>query len=250
MAIHQSRIKPQKLCCHINQLSLGQITMSLSGRLLQTIYNSCLNPEIRILIKSCLSCNLISNLKTNSGNVLCQFIRVGAKHLIHLLTILAVNLYGKIHTDPIILQKDHCLTHLPLLVKLIGRLNCQLYADSLDLSQPFRFLLKDPKGIFFKFPDNACRQSRSDSLNRTGSQIFFNCHGIFRLFFLIRNHLDLFSIFFVKNSLTPHHQILSLRHIGKASHTAYLIIPFRMRQMQHSISIFFISKHDVFHVSF
>ena len=58
-----------------------------------------------------------------------------------------VDLHRKVHGNPVLLEEDHRLTHIPFFLHLAADLHRHALADTLDLSETFRLLLHDPEGV-------------------------------------------------------------------------------------------------------
>ena len=139
-------------------------------------------------------CDLIRYLKTDSGDILRQFIGVFPHNAVKPHSVCIVYLHRQGIADPVLLQKDHRITK----VFLFFHLNCYFpgfsFGNAFDLRKPFRFLLHNAEGIFSKFSHDSGCQCRTDPLNGTGTQIAFHGQGIVRWDHLKRCYFKLSSI--------------------------------------------------------
>ena len=129
---------------------------------------------IRIGMNPDSACNLIRSLKPDSRYMISQLIRILFDHPIHTLPIMLIDLRSQSCRYPILLQIQHSLAHIPLLFHLCGYLSGLTLADPLDLSQPLRFFLNDPKGILLKLLNDLPRKSHADPLDRPRAKISLN----------------------------------------------------------------------------
>ena len=139
--------------------------MSLCSGLLQSIQNTCIDPKLRIRSKSSLARNLIGNLKANSLNIFRQ--PIAFQDLIHFIPIIFIYLNSHFHANTVILQKKHCLAHLPLIVNLFCYAYRHFLTDAFDLCQSFRLTFNNCKCVLSKPLHNTCRQCRSNTFYRT-----------------------------------------------------------------------------------
>ena len=121
--------------------------MAVSHSLKERIENAALDPEIGIRQDPCLPCNLICQLKSHAGDIICQLVRIFLYNGIQSRPILLVDFHRQIHGNPIILKKHHGLTHLLFLFHLPADIHGHLFTDALYLGKPLRLLLHDAEGV-------------------------------------------------------------------------------------------------------
>ena len=138
--------------------------------------------------------NLISNLKSHTGNIFRKSVRILLQDRIDRFLIFLVNLCTQIQGNAVFLQKDHSLAHIRLLTYLCCDLPGFFLADSFYLSKPFRLFFYDPKSIIPESPHNPGSQCSTNSFNSTGTQIAFYSISILRHLLCKGTDLKLFSI--------------------------------------------------------
>ena len=171
-------------------------------------------------------CDLIRNLKSDSGNILSQFIWVFLKNCIEGFSVFLINFRSQIQGNPIFLQKDHRFAHLCFLRDLSGNLPCLFFTDPFNLCQTFRFFLHDPDRICPELAHDPGCQSCSDPFDRAGTQIAFHGLCVLRHFFHKRRNLKLFAVHRMMRIDSRSLDRCSLRDRGKTSHASQLLLFF------------------------
>ena len=143
--------------------------MSFCCRLLKTIGNSAFYPIIRIQMNSYTRCNFICHFKSDSSDIFCHLIWIFLYHLIHFFFVALVDFHPSCRRYSILLQENHCFSHIMLLRHLFRNLPRFSLTDSFNFCQTLRFFLHDPKRVLLKLFYNPCCQSCSDSSDRSAS---------------------------------------------------------------------------------
>ena len=121
--------------------------MAVSRRLEQCIEESAADPVIGIRKDTDFRRDLIRDLKAYALDIIRELIRIFLDDRVHLRTVMLVDLHRKVHGNPVLLKEDHGLAHIPFFLHLTADLHRHALADALDLSETFRLLLHDPKGV-------------------------------------------------------------------------------------------------------
>ena len=121
--------------------------MAISRRLEQCIEESTADPVIGIRMNTDSLRYLIRDLKSHPLDIVRQLVRILLDHRVHSRTVMLIDLHCKVHGDPVLLKEHHGLTHISFFLHLTADLHRHALADALDLSETFRLLLHDPKGV-------------------------------------------------------------------------------------------------------
>ena len=149
--------------------------------------------------------------------------------------------------NSILRQEDHRVLHLGLLRHLGGNLPGLPLADSLYLCKAFRLFLNDSQCVCLKTPDNSCGQRRSDSLDRSRSEIPLQGGRILRYFRLIRFDAELTAVNRMLRLRSDRFDQFPLPDGGQGSDAGQLrTLHF---QIQNGITVFFIAEYDMIHIS-
>ena len=246
--IHIFRHNSQQLGGSGEQFFPGKINMALPGGLLQHIKNTASNTEIRIRLDPCPAGDLIRDPKTHSLQVVRHAVRIFPNHAVNLRPVFLINLYCQSRGDPVLLQEDHGLPHILLLLHLAGNLPGFPLADALDLRQPLRLPLYNPKGIRPEPAHDPGSQRAAHSLNGPGAQIPFHGHRVLRLFLLIGFNDKLISVGGMFRIMSPGLDQFSLSQKRKSPHTGNLLLT--RHQVQHRVAVIAVPVNNMIHISF
>ena len=222
--------------------------MSFSHSKQKHIEKPAADTVIRICMDSNPCCNFISNLKSYTGNIFCKSVWIFLHDIVKIWTIFGIYLHCKAVADPILGQKDHCLAKFFLFFHLNCNLSCFPLTDSFDFSQSFRFFFHNTKCICTEFFYDSCRQRFSHTFDCSTAKISLNCHNIFRRTKFIRGHLQLCSIHWMFHILTFQTDKITFIKITKHTRTGHLFLA--IYQFKNRITIFCISKDNVFYIPF
>ena len=168
-------------------------------------------------------CNLIRHGKTDSGNVLCQLVRILLQHRVHLLPIGLPDFKRLPPADSVLLQIDHGIPNVLFFAKLRSNFTRNPFADPLHLRQPLRLLVQNAHGLFAEFLHNSGSQRLSDAFDGTGGKIPVNRLCAFRLYHLVLRHLQLFSIYRMGHHFTGDLHTLPFRYGRREAGTGNLL---------------------------
>ncbi len=221
--------------------------MPLAACLLQHIQHAAADAEIRIKADPHPGRNFVRRPKSHALDIVRQPVRIFPDNPVHLLPVLLIYFDRQIHCNPVLLQKNHGLPQIPLLIHLIRDLHRFALADPLDLRQPFRFLLNNTERIFLKPAHDPGRQCKSHAFDRTGAEIPLDGLLVLRRFLLKTFHLKLFSVSRMLCIFSGSLDIFPLRNRRKHSHAGDL--PLAADQIQHCIPIICIPVNNMLYIS-
>ena len=132
----------------------------------------------------------------------------------------------------------HALELLPNLPRLVA-------CNPLDAAQALRFFFQNVQGVVPKGIHNPGGGGSSNSLDRSGGQVFQHCHCSGRLGALKRLHLELRAKIRMAAPVADHPELLSGAHPGDGPHHGDQLLA--VVELQYRISIFFIPKDNPLH---
>ncbi len=188
--------------------------------------------------------DLIRDLKSHTGHIFRQFVRILLNDPIHIQLIGLINLHSQCQGNSVILQKNHGLTEFSFFLRLLCDLLRFPFTDAFNLYKTLRLFFNDTEGIFLKSAHNTGCNCRPDTFDRPGAQIPLNGSCILR-------GLNCISIYFKLRTVRRMHRIFSgclhafsfaddLKH----AHTGDLILILG-KQIQNRITILFISIYNM-----
>ena len=98
--------------------------------------------------------DLVRNLETNTTDIICKPVRIFLKYTVDCFYIFLIDFGSEIQRNPIFLLKHLCFSHVSLLRNLRCNFSRLFFTDPLDLCQPFRLFLHDPKRLTPKTSHN------------------------------------------------------------------------------------------------
>ncbi len=145
--------------------------MALGRGFQQRVQDAGLDTVIGICHDPHAAGDLIGYLEPDAGDIVGQPVGILPDDPVHTAAVLPVDLRGQVHGDAVLLEKDHGLPHIFLLLHLRRDVHGHALADALDLGQTLRLLLNDAEGVLLKAAHDTGRQSRSHAFDRAGPQI-------------------------------------------------------------------------------
>ena len=193
--------------------------------------------------------NLISNLKSHTGNIFRKSVRILLKDRIDRFLIFLINLCAQVQGNPIFLQKDHYFSHLCLLTYLRSDLPGFFLTDPLYLCKPLRLFFYDTECVISKLPHDPGSQCSTDSPDGARTQITFYSICILRHLLCKRTDLKLFAIYRMMDIYSGCFNRCPLCDRRETSHAGQLFLFFCTFQYHNCISVIFISKNNMIYVS-
>ena len=145
--------------------------MPLYLRLQERVEDAGLQPELRLLRYPRTARDLIALLKADPLDILREPVGILPDQIIELVFILCINLSREIHGDPVALEENHRILHVPPGIQRGGDIHRLLPRDPPDLRKPLRLLRDDPHGLHAELLHDPGGRGRPDPLHRPGAKI-------------------------------------------------------------------------------
>ena len=218
--------------------------MAVGGSQKKSVQNTCLDTVIGIREDSHPLRYLVSHLKAHSRNIICQAVGILPDNPVQGGTVLLIYLGCQIYSNAVILEEHHGLTHVLLVLYLLGYGHGHLLADALYFGQALRLLLHDPEGVCLKMAHDSGSQSGPDAFDGAGAKIAFHGQFILGCLHLIAFYLKLLPVHRMLGHMAAGFYHIALCGISQIAYHDDFFPVALIRDTHYCVAVFFVAELD------
>jgi len=171
--------------------------MTFIGKLIEGVEQTAAATAQVILLISHLRCYAVGSLEAYAPDVIGKLVGILVHRIDALLAIDTVYLGGESGTDPVLLEEEHDVLYVLLLLPTLADLLDTFLAYAGHFIETFDIVLYDRNGVRAEPFDNQMGELGADALDKTAAQVLLNAVGRGWHDLLVGLHFELPAVFLV-----------------------------------------------------